>query len=50
MNFERNVKFDRLIEKVKENKGILKKLDYEQLVLFNNYLIKLNNHLINKGE
>ena len=50
MNFERNVKFDKLIETVKDNKEILKKLDYEQLVLFNNYLIKLNSHLTNKGE
>ena len=49
MNFERNVKFDKLLVKVKENKEVLNNLDYEQLVLFNNYLIKLNNHL-NQGE
>ena len=48
MNFKRNDKFDKLIMKVKVDKNILKKLDYEELRLFVNYLLDLNKQLKDK--
>ena len=48
MEFIRNNFYDNLILEVKNNKDILKKLDYEELALFINYLIDLNKYL--KGE
>ena len=49
MGFERNKVFDKLIVEVKKNRNILNTLDYEQLMLFTNYLIDLKNELANKG-
>lgn len=48
MGFARNEYFDNLIIEVKENKNVLKKLDYEELTLFINYLLDLNKYLKDK--
>lgn len=48
MGFARNEYFDNLIIEVKENKNALKKLDYEELTLFVNYLLDLNKYLKDK--
>jgi len=48
MGFSRNEHFDNLIIEVKENKNVLKKLDYEELTLFINYLLDLNKYLKDK--
>ena len=48
MGFSRNEHFDNLIIEVKENKNVLKKLDYEELTLFVNYLLDLNKYLKDK--
>jgi len=48
MGFSRNEHFDNLIIEVKENKNFLKKLDYEELTLFINYLLDLNKYLKDK--
>ena len=51
MGFSRNEYFDNLIIEVKQNINALKKLDYEELTLFINYLLDLNKQLKdNKGE
>lgn len=49
MAFERDKYFDSLIVKVKKDRNILKSLDYEELMLFTNYLIDLKNSLNGKG-
>lgn len=48
MGFTRNEYFDNLIIEIKENKNVLKKLDYEELTLLINYLLDLNKHLKDK--
>ena len=48
MGFVRNEYFYNFIIEVKENKNALKKLDYEEITLFINYLLDLNKHLKDK--
>ena len=50
MQFKRKKCFDRLILKVKDDKTILTKLDYEELAMFVDYLTNLNRYLQSKGE
>ena len=45
MEFKRNEAFDDLILKIKKDKSILKKLNYEELELFTEYLVELYAYL-----
>lgn len=49
MGFERNDTFDKLIIETNQNFGILENLDYEELILFQEYLINLNKKLTENG-
>ena len=45
MEFQRNEYFDNLIIEVKDNKSILKRLDYEELSMLINYMFELKRYL-----
>ena len=49
MGFERNETFDKLIVEANQNFCILENLDYEELILFQEYLINLNKKLTENG-